>query len=349
MRTQRIISGAFALIILAGFIARPSELIQGATKGLLICADVIVPSLFPFTAVSIFLFSCGFMRYVEKAINPVTKRLFGLNGSAFCVVLMSFAGGFPVGARLIDELAAKKSISENTARRMLCYCVNPGPAFVIVGIGQTLLNNQSVGVILYFSNILSSLILCIILSIKEQKEKRQSSYRQSSTESVSEIFVRSVSDASSSIIGICSFVILFSTLIQILLSISQNELTDRISALMEISNGTVLFSKNIVYLSFLTSFSGLCVHMQILTVCKNFKVRYLTFLISRIISGLLSMSITTLFLKIFRISVPVISLNRNLFDNLSGVSLPLSAALIFMSVTLLISLKQNNVEKCKRM
>ncbi len=349
MKIQRIIWGAFSLIILAGFIVFPTELISGATKGLLICADVIVPSLFPFTAVSIFLFNCGFMQYVEKILNPIAKKLSGLNGGAFCVVLMSFSGGFPVGAKLIDELAAKKQISENTARRMLCYCVNPGPAFVIIGIGQSLLKSQQIGVILYISNILSSLIICIILSFKERREKRIKPTLKGSDAQISDIFVSSVSDASASIIGICGFVILFSTLIGILSNLSQNEVSDKFLALFEISNGTVLFSDNLVFLSFMTSFSGFCVHMQILTVCKNFKVKYHVFLFYRIIGGLLSMSATVLLLKIFEITVPVISINRNLFNNLSGVSLPLSAALIFMSITLLISLRQNNVEKCKRM
>ncbi len=349
MKIQRLIVGTVSILILICFIVLPSALISGATRGLLICSDVIIPSLFPFTAISLFLFNCGFMRYIEKALNPVSRKIFGLGGRAFCVVLISFVGGFPVGARLIDELVGSKYISENTARRMLCYCVNPGPAFIIIGIGQTLLKNNAVGVVLFVSNILSSLIICLILSIKEKKETVKKEVSYNNAISLSEIFVKSVADASSSIIGICGFVILFSTLIGILSDFSHNETTDKLLALFEISNGTVLLSKNIPFLSFLTSFSGFCVHMQIMTVCKKFKIRYFKFLISRVIGGLLSMSITMLILKIFRIYIPVISLNHNLFDSLSGRSLPLSAALIFMSITLLISVRQNNVAKCKRM
>ena len=325
----------------------PEHLINGATKGLLICSDVIIPSLFPFTAVAIFLFNCGFMHYMERIVNPLSRKITGLNGEAFCIVLMSFVGGFPVGAKLIDELVAKGSITEKTATRMLCYCVNPGPAFIIIGIGQTMLKSTSIGVILYFSNIISSFIICLILSFKERREFSAKENKINRTENISNLFVKSVSDASSSIIGICGFVILFSSLLGILANTKNIILPKELLALLEISNGTLL-SNNIYFLSFLTAFSGFCVHMQILTVCKNFRVPYYKFLLSRIMCGIISSFLTIILLKVFRITVPVISLNQNMPFYLSGVSLPLSAALIFMSITLLVSIKQNNVEKYRK-
>lgn len=347
MKIKSLLWGVFAALMLLCFITRSESMILGASKGLLICSEIVIPSLFPFAALTLFLFNCGVLKHVEKVISPISKPLFGLSGKCFCIMLMSFLGGFPVGAKLINELVREKSISRNTALRMLSYSVNPGPAFVIIGIGQTLLNSTVAGTIIYFSGVISSLLMCIMLSPKERRETEIIDPTKVQNMNIADTFVSSVSDACTAVIGICSFVIFFSTVIGITEELFQRtQLTDILLSLLEISNGTVLMKGNIFILSFLVSFSGFCVHMQVLSVCKSFKVNYLYFLLQRIVVGLMSTGITFVLLKIFRITVPAVSLNSDLADNISVISLPLSAALIFMSITLLISLKQNNVEKC---
>ncbi len=345
MKYKGLFSGVAALIILAGFLYEPRALIEGAGRGLLLCSEVIIPSLFPFAAITIFLFSCGFTKYIEKALEKPAAIITGLSGQCLLIVLISFIGGFPVGAKLIDKARANGSISEKTAERMLFYSVNPGPAFVILGIGQTLMNNATVGVVLFVSGILASLTVCLCLSFFEKKEQKTESIVNEEESRLTDSFVNSVFDASYSIIAICGFVILFSAIISCVSYFLEGEIAKRILSLLEISNGVALYPKNVGYLAFLISFSGFCIHFQILSVCKCIKINYKKFFAARVVCGILSLLYSHILLGVFKINHPVISFNHDLFDNLTVVSFPLSAALIFMSVTLLVSVKQNFVEK----
>lgn len=347
LRYKGLWGGIAAIIILAGFLSEPRSLLVGAGRGLLLCSEVIIPSLFPFSVITLFLFSCGFTDYARRALLKPAKAIFGLSGEALLIVLISFIGGFPVGARLIDKCYSEGKISESTAKRMLSYSVNPGPAFVIIGIGQTMMANVKIGVILFTSGILASLTIALVLSYFEKKENIPDAKKQRQNTRLSDAFVNSVFDASYSIIAICGFVILFSAIIGVIGHLTDSEIMKGLLATLEISNGVSLYPKNITFLAFLISFSGFCIHFQVLSVTKNIKVSYKDFFFARILCGVLSYFYTSLMLNIFNIEEPTIALNSDLFENLTVVSFPLSAALIFMAITLLVSVRQNFVEKSR--
>lgn len=345
LRYKGIIAGILSIILLAGFLTEPRVLIEGAARGMLLCSEVIIPSLFPFSVITLFLFSCGFTKHIERILNPLARNITGLSGECFLILIFSFLGGFPVGARLVDKSYSEGRINKSTAERMLCYSVNPGPAFVIIGIGQTLLNNTKIGVILFFSGVLASLTVCFALAVFQRKEEIIKHKKAENETRLTDTFVTSVFDSSYSIIAICGFVILFSAIISTVSHYLDGSLTKKILALLEISNGVALFHNSITFIAFLLSFSGLCIHFQVLSVCKNLRISYIKFFISRLICGLLGAAYSLILLSTFKVDYAVISLNRELFDNLTIVSFPLSAALIFMAITLLVSVKQNLVEK----
>ncbi len=348
MKIRYIIGGIFAILIIVLFIMFPDSMIMGATKGMLICSDVIIPSLFPFSAICIFMFNTNIIKMLERIINPLTKGIFKLTGQEFCIMLMSFLGGFPVGATLINKLVIQKAITKNKAEQMLCYCVNPGPAFVIIAIGQAVLGNKVLGIMIYLSNLLSAIFTCLLFSLTSKNSAKISYLMPKRTEMpISDMFVDSVASACSAVINICGFVILFSTVISLVLDLGSDVLIVKyLVSLLEISNGVSLV-RNVYYLSFLSAFSGFCVHMQILTSCTAFKVNYLKFLIFRIFNGVCSCLITLIQIKISGISLPVMS-TQNVYTLMpTGVSLPLCAAMIFMSITLLVSINEKYVEKAR--
>lgn len=58
---------------------------------------------------------------------------------------MSMTGGYPVGARTIAQLLEQGRIQPRTARRMLCFCINAGPAFVVSTVGAALYSSVQAG------------------------------------------------------------------------------------------------------------------------------------------------------------------------------------------------------------
>ena len=91
----------FTFILL--IIIAPDICINGAMKGLLICGNVIIPSIFPFSACVLFIMKTDCLLKL-KIIKPIARTLFNQTEEMFCVMLFSMLGGYPVGARLINQL-----------------------------------------------------------------------------------------------------------------------------------------------------------------------------------------------------------------------------------------------------
>ena len=343
---KQIALGITAVMVLYLFIKKPTSLLLGAARGMMLCYEVVIPSIFPFTVLALIIFNSNVLNFTHKVIAKISYALFGLSSHAFIALIMSFLGGFPVGARLVSNLYETELITDKTAVRMLYYTVNPAPAFLIIAVGEVMLNSKAFGTVLYLSNITASLLICFIMSFYEKSEPKILKTVSRKRESACEIFVNSVTEAATSIISVCGFVILFSSLSEVLKTVLTFKFSEYIISLTEISQGAPLVAKNVIFLSFLTGFSGFCVHFQVLSVAKKIKINYLKFCTARIINGGLTAVIAFFITNVFKITLPAMVAETLTFKT-GAKSLALSAMLIFMSMTLIISVKQKYVDKNK--
>lgn len=338
---MKIVTGVISIFLMLLFVVFPTVQIKGAINGLLICSDVIIPSLFPFTAFALFIFNSGFTMYFEKALDKIANILFRISGRNFTIFLVSFIGGFPVGAKLIEEEHKQGNIDKKLGENMLAYCVNSGPAFIIIGVGSTILNSKELGVLLFVSNFLASFIIAFILRFQNKKTFTINN-NINEKQPLSDVFVESTAKASSSIIGICGFVILFSTLIEVIKSLNVPKVIGNIvSSLLEITNGTIICDKNIYVIAFLLGFAGICVHFQILSVTKTLKPNYFRFIIFRVIHGVITAFFLFILLKIHPVVLPTINGNINFSGAISSISLPFAASLVLLCTVFLQSLRKN--------
>ena len=93
-----VLVSAFAFLI----ILRPEISLKSALSGVLLCGNVIIPSLFPFTFCVLFIKSSGLLRFL-KFLNPVTQKVFNQNFYEFTLFLLSLIGGYPLGAKLLSQ------------------------------------------------------------------------------------------------------------------------------------------------------------------------------------------------------------------------------------------------------
>ena len=139
-----------ALVCLFLF-TRPEICSEGVRSGILLAAETVVPSLFPFMTVASFLLRSGLGEAAGKPFDKVCEKLFRLPGVLAPVIIMSQIGGFPIGAKMTYELLKKNAITENEAQRACLFCINAGPAFVIGTVGSEMLGSVKAGVLLYLS------------------------------------------------------------------------------------------------------------------------------------------------------------------------------------------------------
>lgn len=309
---------------------------DGALNGLKLCYSVIIPSLFPFTVFSLIIFDSGFF-------DSVKLQKVKFNFEELSISLLSCIGGFPVGAKLINNAYLKGNISKKNSELMLGYCVSSGPSFIILAVGCGILDDKKLGYVLFTSNILANIIIAIILSFFKKPTKNKLKIQKLSTP-FSEVFVNATYDATQSILGICAYVVLFSTIISVFNNIFiKSNIKNALLSLLEITNGISL-SGNLYFIAFLLGFGGICVHFQVLTMCKDLKPRYSLFLLLRILHGTLLSLITKFIVMVFNINVSTLSPGSQLTYKFSENSIAFGIALVALSVAFILSVnKQNNI------
>lgn len=313
---------------------------EGATTGLLICFNVIIPTLFPFTFCVLFLTN-ALNTKKQGFLSKITMFLFGLQIDEFIIFSLSLIGGYPTGAKLIDKHFSDLNKDHIKPNLMLCYCVNAGPAFIVMALGTEILNSKLLGWLLLSAHLVASLIIALILRRFIAKHE---SFVKTAKGSISifENFVTSASDSASAVLSVCIYVILFSVINVFLGQISKYiPFFKNISSLLEITTA-VSNSKNLYHIAFLLGFGGVCVWCQIFATIKNFKINLPYFITARVLHGVLSDIIMFLLLKIFKISIATFSNCVSAKSDLTYRSVPLSISLIVLGVFFIISTLPNH-------
>lgn len=335
------------IVLFASFmLINPETAKNGAATGLLICSNIIIPTLFPFAFCTLFITNTT---RIESAVNSsrITHFLFGLDLDEFIIFLFSLIGGYPTGAKLIENRFYGSDCHQHKPALMLCYCVNAGPAFIVAAVGMGILNSKKLGWLLLSSHIISSVIIALILrplTAKHTAKRRTSK----SDMSLSENFLNSAANAASATFSVCIFVVLFGGFNAFIEYLSVYlPFLKYISPLLEVTSA-VANSNNIYHIAFLLGFGGVCVWCQILGLLKDFKLNLYYFITSRVIHGILSIIITYLLLKIFKITIPTFSNLVSFNSSLGKGSISLTFSLIVMGILFIVStFNNNNILKIK--
>lgn len=304
-----------AIFFMGLIISAPKVCSQGAKYGLIICARVLIPSLFPFAVPVLFLINTELFNNSKHKLD--------------LVYFLSLLGGYPIGAKIIAEISSKRIISKDTASKMIIYCINAGPAFIVLAVGKGILNNIKIGYILLFSHIISSVILWLIL---RPKTIIKGSYNKSV--SPTENLVQSIYNASNATISICAFVVFFSVINEYLRMFGAQKLL----LITEVTTASTT-TDNIFIISFLLGFAGISIWAQIFHILECIPVSLIKFLSVRIIHGVLSATITYLVCKYLKIGIKTLS-NGIVFKQATLFSdTVLSISIFIMAILLVINIK----------
>ncbi len=213
-RVSFFISVSLALCALLGLIICPTAAAGGAKSGLLLCSGVIIPSLFPFAVLSNVLMGLGLPQRLGKVFAPVTKRLFGVSGTGSTAFFLGIAGGYPLGAISVSELYAKGALQKKEAERLLGFCNNCGPAFIISVAGSAVFGSVKIGFFLYLIHVISAFLTGVLISGRYAESPAPALPAKSA--GLSEAFTDSVKRAAAAMVTVCGFVVFFSVLVGLL-------------------------------------------------------------------------------------------------------------------------------------
>ena len=207
-----------------------------AARALALCAGTVIPALFPFLAVSSLLIALGFGEWLAPHLSGLMTPLFRLPGQASGPLLLGLVGGYPIGARSAAELYRQGLLTKDEAERLLTFCNNSNPVFLISVLGSGVFGSVRTGVWMWLIHLLSALLTGLLFR-GGKPPARQRAARAVPCRAVSfpAALVSSVTSAASGMLSVCAFVTLFYVLI--------SPLADRGGPLAAILTGAVeLFS-----------------------------------------------------------------------------------------------------------
>jgi len=136
--------------------------------------------------------------------------LFRLPGSAGSAVLLGLVGGYPIGARTTAELYQTRRLTRDEAQRLLTFCNNSNPVFLISVLGCGVFGSVRTGVWLWLIHVVSAMLTGLLLARCGTAASRISPLLPAPPEpSFCAALVRSVREAAGGMLSLCAFVVLF--------------------------------------------------------------------------------------------------------------------------------------------
>lgn len=209
------LAGPVLLVLMGALLCWPQQVQQAAWDALCLCGRTVVPSLLPFFMLSSLFIRCGAAARLAKYFSPLTRLLFRLPAWSAIPFVLGLLCGYPVGAMAIAQLYEQGHCSRQAAERMLPFCNNAGPAFVIGSIGAGMLGNPTLGWLLYGTHVAGAILAGIVLSCFIPAQTIQK-VPASETQPLLPAFVQAVEESAIKVLRICALILLFAVLVRIL-------------------------------------------------------------------------------------------------------------------------------------
>ena len=268
----------FIFLIFTFFlITRSKDVLDSVSFSISIWKDNLFPILFPFLVSSNLLIQYGCVELFSKIFNS----------NSIYVLIISLFSGFPSGAINTVSLLENNKINLIEANHLITYTHYSNPIFIISFVGSIL--NIKCAYIILIAHILSGLLVGLLF--KKNSNSVRSEITTVPNISFGNAFNKAIKDSLNTIfmlLGIVTIFLILSTLIRVYFHLSL-ELDLLISGILEITQGInkLLYLDINLYLktiltTFFISFGGLSIHIQVLSIISNTKIKYKHFFIARL-------------------------------------------------------------------
>lgn len=281
-----------AIILLAaafGLVRFPKEISQAVTDGLRTCTQLLLPNLFPFFVLSSMVMKLGLAQALGKVLEPLMQPLFQLPGACSCALVLGFLGGYPTGAKTAAALYQEGLCSKQQAQRLLAFCNNCGPAFLLGAVGYGIFGQLQYGLLLTGVHISAAFLTGVILN-RCAPDPRTCCGRPLSPRStpLAIAFVDSVTESMQALLNLFAFVLCFCAVTQLCML---SQLPDTLSkfflpflspensksfllGLLEMTSGVTQINaggiqERLILSSALLGWGGLSVHCQVLSLLRG--------------------------------------------------------------------------------
>lgn len=209
------------IAILVLLVIFSNDAFNGAHTGLMLWANNVVPSLFPFLICLEILKKTNIIQVIGRLFEPIIRPIFNIPGSGTFAVVMGMCSGYPVGAKFAASLRETNQCSKIEGERILAFTNTSGPLFILGAVGIGMFRNNKIGIILLITHFIAALIVGFLFRFYKYKEKQDkcinASFLDKSSKSINNFKTESkikndIKDIKNTIKNNCSNAIKFSQL-----------------------------------------------------------------------------------------------------------------------------------------
>ena len=279
---------AAALLLL-----RPEAASQAVGDGLALCANTVIPALFPFFAVVSLLLQLGLAGSLQGLCAPFMGPMFRLRGVCALPLLTGLLGGYPSGARTAADLCRQGLLTRREAELLLGFCDNCGPGFLLGYVGAGILGSARAGAYLFLIHVCSALLVGMVLCrlCGDRGSALLGSSLPARVIPFPQALTAAVSGALASTLSICAFVVLF----RVLAALPPVRLPAPLLGVLEMVTGTAALAPGragFIAAAVMVGWGGLSVHCQAMAVAApaelSFRWHWIGKALQAALSGLLA-------------------------------------------------------------
>ena len=291
--TKRKLWALILVSVMVLLLWRSAVAAEAVRRGLTLCARSVIPALFPYFVVSGLFISLGFADGVGRRLEPLTRRLFGVGGAGASAFFLGLLGGYPVGGRTVGQLYRAGRLSKDEAERLLAFCNNAGPSFILGVVGVGCFGSLRTGIYLYLVHAFSAVLVGILFRKKAPVSGQK--VRYSAAFEPVPAFVRAVGEAAEGMVRLCGFVVFFLVILALITDLTGLS-HPVLLGLAELTTGvTALEGRpgDLVWAAALLGWGGLSVHGQTAAVLSDTDLGLGRYFLGKILQAIFSAGAVT--------------------------------------------------------
>lgn len=265
------IAALMALLLLRSQVAA-----EAVRQGLTLCAQNLLPALFPFFVAVSWAVNCGLFHTLRSIGIPTPAAVFFLGA----------LGGYPLGARTVGEAYRGSLLTKAEAERLLSCCNNAGPAFILVVVGQNVFHSTTAGLALWGIHLASALMVSLFFC----RRKATCTTTFPPTASPAAAFIAAVGSAAETMLRLSAFVVFF-TVVMALLASLLDTVPSLLAGFLELTVGITALSPHRLGFTMaagMLGWGGVSVHCQAAAVLADTDLSLRHYLLGKALQGLLS-------------------------------------------------------------
>lgn len=276
--------GVMALLLLCS-----ADAAQAVRDALALCAQSVIPALFPFFVVSSLFIDLGCAAVLGRSLAPIMRRLFGVSGAGGTAFLLGIIGGYPVGGRTAGELYRSGQCEREECERLLAFCNNAGPSFILGIAGLGCFGSVRVGAWLYLIHVGAAVMVGLLFRSTSRQMGRP---EKTETPRWADALIEAVRGGAMSMVNICAFVVFFLVILRLFSRFTGIQ-HGAILGIVEMTNGILRLAndrRGFIWAAGLLGWGGLSVHCQTAAVLSGSDLSLKRYFIGKALQAAISMA-----------------------------------------------------------